>query len=151
MKYCHYVKLSVFAKISEGEDEKNIKGSIIELSGIDLEKEKLKIGQQTASGFNEKKIRIFEIEVVKDRHINTFLEQLMKHLDKKQKELLLKQIESRLDVENNFFIRLDKDKLIDREYVIVDHGDCFHIKMSIAAFPTNRENAKKVVKEIIGL
>ena len=56
--------------------------------------------------------------------------------------------EDRLDEECNFFIRLDKEKLMNGECWITDSGDCYHIKISVAAFPKKKERAKQVVEQI---
>ena len=55
---------------------------------------------------------------------------------------ILKQIESRLDEELNFFLRLDKEKWVnEKEMKLTDSGKCFHIKISVAAFPKNMDIA----------
>jgi len=151
MKFCHHIKLSVFVKIDEGEDEAKIRAGLLSLIPFDLVKEKVPLNIQTAKGFEDHKIRIYEIDLTKDRHIKEFLVSFISHLTEDQKQLLLRQVESRLDEENNFFIRLDKNKLQLGVRYIVDHGNCYHTKMSIAAFPTNRENAKTTVGEILKL
>ena len=59
MKLVHKAVITVFSR--EDEDEEIIKQSLISLVPFDIEKEKIKVQQQTAQGFNEKKIRIFKI------------------------------------------------------------------------------------------
>ena len=77
------------------------------------------------------------------------MEHLNEILKEEQKSLLLKQKESRLDIENLFFMRFDKEKLIkDNIYFLTDKGNCFHVKMSIAAYPTTRKNAMKIVEDL---
>ncbi len=54
-----------------------------------------------------------------------------------------------MDEHHHFFIRFDKDKLIENnEFFITDKGNCYHIKMTIAAFPTTRENALKAIEKL---
>ena len=43
---------------------------------------------------------------------------------------------------------LNIEELLKEKYSITDSGDCFHIKMHIAAFPKNRESALKVIEKI---
>ncbi len=148
MRLANFVRLSVFCK--EDEDEKQIEEGLRKLLPLDMEKEKINISRQKATGFNEKKILIMEIELRKDRHINSFLESLKANLGSAQKEMLLRQKESRLDTELNFFIRLDKERLHSGEYFVTDSGSCYHIKISIAAFPKTRENALKTLEDIFG-
>ncbi len=146
MKLANNVRISVFSK--EDENEQAIEEKLKQMVPLELEKEKITLTKQTAMGFNEKKIRILEIALNKDRHINTFLESITKNLGEKQKELLLRQKESRLDEELNFFIRLDKEKMLNNEYWITDSGSCYHIKINIAAFPRKREKAFEIIEQI---
>lgn len=147
MKLAHKIEITVFSK--PGEDEELIRRKLLSLLPFDAGKEKIEIKETKASGFNQKDIKIFEIELSKDRHINEFLKNLSDKLSAGQKELLLRQISSRLDSQLRFFIRLDKDRLLkNNDVLITDSGNCFHITISIAAFPARVENAVKVIKEI---
>lgn len=146
MKLANSIKISVFAK--EEEDSEKILNKLIALIPFNIEEEKITPAKQNASGFNEKIIKIFEITLNKDRHISGFLEFLNSKLTKEQKELLIMQADSRTDEELNFFIRFDKDKLLNEEFCITDSGNCYHIKLSLAVFPKKKENAFAVVKEI---
>lgn len=145
MKLAHSIQLRVF--VNPEEDESLIRTALIKLLSIDPEKEKVKIERINAAGFNEKKIIIFETILLKDKHINRFLENLNIHLNSEQKKLLIQQ-ENRLDEELNFFIRLDKEKLLNNQYWIVDHGNCFHIRINIAAFPRTKGAALTVTSNI---
>ncbi|MDO8741268.1 MAG: RNA-binding domain-containing protein [Candidatus Woesearchaeota archaeon] len=145
MKLANSVKISVFAK---EEDSEKILNKLISLVPFNLEEEKIALNKQNASGFNDKTIKIFEITLTKDRHINGFLEFLNSKLTQDQKELLIQQAEPRTDDDLNFFIRLDKEKLFNDEFCITDSGNCYHIRISLAVFPKKKENSLAVVKEI---
>ncbi len=147
MKNIHHIWLTVYSKPEDNESEiiENLKKFI----SFNLEKEKVNISRKSAASVEERKIVIFQIHLEKSRHINQFVKDLNSMLKPEQKELLLNQKESRLDSENHFFIRFDKDKLLkENKFFITDKGNCYHLKMSIAAFPSTRENALKVVKAI---
>lgn len=146
MKLANSIKISVFAK--EEEDPDKILNKLISLIPFNLEEEKIALSKQNAAGFNQQTIKIFEITMIKDRHINGFLEFLNSKLTADQKELLIQQADSRTDDDLNFFIRLDKDKLMNDEFQITDSGNCYHIKICLAVFPKKKENALAVVKEI---
>ncbi len=146
MKLAHQIKLSVFAKPED--DMGLIKKGALSLIPFDIEKEKIELKETKADGFNKKEVRILEIELKKDRHINEFLKSLTNKLNPEQKGILIKQLNSRLDGQLRFFIRLDKDRLLKDELHITDSGNCFHITLSIAAFPARIENAIKILKEI---
>lgn len=147
MKLVHKAVLTVFSK--EDDDEEKIKAALAALVPFNLEEEKIQIKQQTASSFNERKIRIFKIELEKSRHTNEFIKQMLNRLTKEQKAMIARQAESRLDEHLDFFIRLDKTNLITyNKLFVTDSGDCFHIRLSIAAFPSKREKALEIIEKI---
>ncbi|MBD3304549.1 hypothetical protein GF343_05375 [Candidatus Woesearchaeota archaeon] len=148
MKYLNKAVASVLVK--ENEDLEEIKTALECLIPLDLEKEKIPVKRQTAKGFEDKKIVILKIELEKARHTNTLIKDLLNKLTKGQKALLLDQAESRLDNHQHFFIRLDKEKLLkEGRYEITDKGNCFHIKLHIAAFPSKRQEALKVIEKLL--
>lgn len=149
MKLAHKIKISVFC--SPEKDEEKIRNSLISLIPFNLENEKVDLKETKAKGFNEKLIKILEIELEKEKHTAFFLKNLSEMLNEKQKELLIRQIKSRLDDNLHFFIRLDKEKFLKNELFITDSGNCFHIKISIAAFPAKKEKGIEIVKEIFGI
>ncbi len=149
MKLANNVRIKVFAK--EEENAAEIEEKLKQLVPLDFEKEKIPVKKQAATGFNEKKITIMELSLAKNKHINAFLDFLKEKLGERQKELLIRQKETRLDNELNFFMRLDKEKLLQNEFWITDSGNCYHIKISVAAFPRKRENALKAVDDALGL
>ena len=147
MKLTHLIRVRVYSK-EEDNDEK-VLNSFLSLFPFDLEKEKLQTENTVAEGFENRKIRVFELILKKPRHTKEFLNHLLEKLTKEQKQLILDQAESRLDEDLNLFIRLDKEKLIkEDELKLTDSGNCFHIKISIAAFPAKREIALEIVKKI---
>lgn len=145
MKIAHNIKLSVFAH--EEEDAEKIERVFLSLLSFEPNKEKLDIRRITATGFRERKIMILEIILKKDRHIKKFLDILKEKISSEQKKLILKQAESRLDDALDFFIRLDKQRLLNNKFWVTDSGDCFHIKISVAAYPAKREAALDVIRE----
>ncbi|MBW2997870.1 hypothetical protein KY349_06025 [Candidatus Woesearchaeota archaeon] len=144
MKIAHNVKLSVFAH--EEDDEKQVEQAFLSLMPFDLEQEKLKLSRTAATGFKERKITILEIILTKEKHTSKLLTFLKQGLSDDQRQLLLNQADSRLDNELNFFIRLDKPKLLNNEFWITDEGNCFHIRISVAAYPKKREAALGVIE-----
>jgi RNA binding exosome subunit len=147
MKIAHSVLITVFS--NEGEDSEKIKEGLIKLIGLDLEKEKIKLEHEAAEGAAGNKIEIFKIKLEKERHVNSFLKDIISKLNQQQKELLTKQVETRVDDECNFFLRIDKEKFFEGRYWITDRGNCYHIKTLIAAYPANKEKAVDIVKKHI--
>jgi RNA binding exosome subunit len=147
MRWVHRATLTAFAKPEENSEE--IQQGIIALVPFNLEEAKIKLQIQNAEGFEERTIKIFTIILTKESHTNDFLQFLLDNLSEEQKALLIDQVESRLDKELDFFIRIEKDSWAkERKIKITDSGHCFHIKMSLAAFPKKRETAIEVVKRI---
>ena len=143
----HQIKITVFAK--QDDDENKIKGHLLKLVPFDIEKEKIELVETSSAGFNEKPIKIFEILIKKERHIKEFIENLLNKLDSGTKELILRQAETRMDNDFNFYLRFDKDKWINEgELYLTDRGSCFHIKISLAAFPKNKEKSMEIIQKV---
>jgi RNA binding exosome subunit len=162
MKLANNIRVKVFIKTTDKsvesvsqdlqkpeEDEQAVKDKFLGLFPFSLEEEKVVLKRSKATGFNQKEIIIYEVELAKDKHTNAFLKFLNSKLDEQQRIMLIRQ-EDRLDEHLNFFLRLDKASLLQGQYQITDCGECFHIRISIAAFPRKRETALEVVKKIFG-
>jgi RNA binding exosome subunit len=145
MKLANNVSVRVFAK--EDEDKEAIVYGLLRMLPFNPEDEKLKIREQKAEGFGDKKIAIISITLEKDRHVNPFLTHLVGNLGR-ENETLVEQAESRLDDDLNFTIRLDKERLLAGKYVLTDGGKCYHIAMNLAAFPKKRETGLALIKQI---
>jgi RNA binding exosome subunit len=148
MKLAHSVRASVFSH--ENESSSEIVKGLAAIFPFDLEKNKLKVQNTMAEGALHNKIGIHEIFVEKESLVNSFIENLLEKLGKSQVEALKEQKESRLDAESNFFIRIEKDYwILQNKMALTDSGNCYRIKISIAAFPKKRENAMKIVDKIL--
>ena len=135
--------------IREDEDLEKIKKAFLSFFPFDLEKEKLQLKQTTAAGFEDKKIIILELHITKERQLNHFLKHLLNKLTTKQKEALLSQKEAILDDELHFVIRFEKQNLTENdELVLTEKGDCFHLKLGIAAYPAKRQPALNAIEKI---
>jgi len=145
MKYAHWIKVSVFAK--EEESDTLILQKLASLFPFSIDK---LLKKEIALGFFEKKICIFEVLLKKDKEMNAFIEFFLGSMNMEEKNILLSQLDSRLDEFLHFFIRIDKRDFIENNVIsITDSGDCFHIKISVASFPKKRRTAKKVVESMI--
>lgn len=148
MKLANNVVVNVFCKQEDNEDE--IKKALMRLFPFDFGKEKIAIDEQNATGFNERKVKILEARLKKNRHINSFLKHLKKCLGEQSKKLA-EEAESRIDNELHFFIRLDKEKMFkENEYLLTGSGNCFHIKVSLAVYPKKREKAIGLARDFFG-
>ena len=149
MKYAHSIKLNVFSY--ENENSRSIEEAFLRFFPFSLEENKIALNKTKAEGFNERKIEIFEVTIMKINLINQFLQNLLANLDENQKQQILTQAESRLDKNLDFFLRFDKDSWIkEKKLVLTDSGRCFHLKVSIAVFPKKREVALNVIRDLFG-
>ena len=147
MKFAHLIKLTVFSY--EHENSESILEAFLRFFPFNLEDNKIALKKTYAAGFNERKIRIFEVLLTKSNLVSQFLRNLLDNLDENQKNQILLQMESRLDENLDFFIRFDKDSWVnEKKLVLTDSGKCFHIRISVAAFPKKREIALNLVKEL---
>jgi len=150
MKIANSIKITVFVK--EGEDEEKVRGRLLSLFPFDIEEEKIELKEDVATGFNDKKIKVLEVVLEKERHIEAFLENLKKEMMDEVNERILMQAESRLDDECNFFLRFSKKKLMEENDLwLTDQGNCFHIKINVAAFPKKKENALEIIRNVFKL
>lgn len=147
MKYAHSVKLTAFSY--EHEDSESILNAFLRLFPFRLENNKVILGKSNATGFNDRKIVVFEVVLAKNSLINQFLRNLLNNLDESQRKQILQQAESRLDKELNFFLRFDKELWINEEKLaLTDSGKCFHIRIGVAAFPRKRGAALGIIKNL---
>ncbi|MBI4149975.1 hypothetical protein HY488_01075 [Candidatus Woesearchaeota archaeon] len=150
MRQFHSLTLTVFCKPDE-EDEALVKQKLKAFFPFDLEKEKVPIAVQRAAGLDNKQIHVLNVTLTKEAHLTQFFNTLLQRLNEEQKKALVREAESRLDVELCFYIRFDKERWNDHEELwIVDHGNCYHCKIHVAAYPKKREVALKIILELFG-
>lgn len=152
MKIAHQIKTKVFSYEKNNEDNKLILDKFLEFFPFNLNDEKIELKKTEAEGFHEKKIAVFEVILNKERHIKRFLENLNQKLGNEEKNRIISQLDLRLDDNLDFFLRFDKDEYLkNNKLSLTDSGNCFHISMSIAAFPKKRDSALRIVKGIFGV
>ncbi|MBD3253726.1 MAG: hypothetical protein GF383_01470 [Candidatus Lokiarchaeota archaeon] len=143
----HSITLKVFSEFEEDADE--IKSTLENLIPFDLKKEKVDLRQKSVFGFNQKKIKIFQVNLTKKRQVRLFLQRLNKSLTSEEKSKIIQELSNRLDEELNLFLRFDKKELIENnKFLLTDHGNCFHLKINIAAFPKKRNIAMEQINSI---
>ena len=147
MKFAHSIKLNAFSY--ENENSEIILDSFLKFFPFNLEENKVELKKTNAQGFNQSTITIFEVILTKINLINQFLDFILDNLNENQKQTIIKQMESRLDENLDFFVRFDNDEWIQNNKLeLTDSGKCFHLKISVAAFPRKREAALKIVREL---
>lgn len=149
-RFAHDIRLRVFHNQSKDtEDKEELKKKLEQLTYLDIEKEKIKLLEDKATGVLDNEIDIYTISLKNNRHINNFIREFFSKLDDNQLELLKDQLESRLDERLNFFIRLEKQDFLEDKITITDSGNCFHIRINLAVFPARREKAKEKIEKLL--
>ena len=135
-KLVHSVSLNVFEKHVECLPE--LQDVFHHFLPIDFKKNKIQIHHQQLEGFSGI-IHSLTLQTTSNRHNMLLLGSLFTHFTENDKELIEHQKESRLNNEGVFYIRLDKSLLLQNVFQLTDGGDCFHIKIKLAAYPATRE------------
>ena len=144
----HTLVIEIF--VTPEENVSAIRDKFIDLFPFDFKEEEINLQEDTATGFSQKKIKIFRVNLSKNRHVKTFLLNMVKNLQNDTKEIILNQAEKRLDENFNFFLRFDKNKLLNENiFQLTEQGDCILIRFKIAAFPKNKKNALAIINDLL--
>ncbi|MEF8879881.1 MAG: RNA-binding domain-containing protein [Candidatus Thermoplasmatota archaeon] len=143
----HNVSIRVFEK--DYNNLENIQNIFNRLLPVDFKKEKVDIDHEEAEGFEEKTIHILSMETEKRRHNRLLLRNLFQQMHDKDKSRVFDQRRTRVDDEGNFYIRLDKQSLLDQKYVLTEGGDCFHFRIKIAAYPKNEDTIMDSIETLL--
>ncbi len=148
MEIAHSVAIRVFC--GEEENESEVMNGLKSLLPFNLEKEKTAIQKQTAFGFSDKRINIFEVTLTKKRHVKVFLENMLMKISGTDKLMLLRQLDSRVDDDANFFLRFEKETLAKRNGLLVtDGGNCYHVRIKVASFPSTKKSGVTVMERVL--
>lgn len=143
-KIFHNVTITVFIKQEEDFDE--IKDSFLKLFPFGLTDAKVKLNKTQAHIAEDRKMTILDVCLTRNRQINDFMKHILSVFSKDSKNLIVEQIDTRIDAESNFYFRIDKTEFIKNEkLVLTDGGNCFHFKCHVATFPQSVEKSKEVV------
>jgi len=146
-KDIHSITISVFEKNQEKID--TIKNTISWFLPLDFEKEKITYIHDQVPGLQDSPTHIIRVILTKHKHTKILLQQLFSQLAIKERELLYLQRESRLSNEGIFYVRLDKQSLINHTCLLTDGGDCFHLKIKLAAYPATVPNFLQTLDHIL--
>ncbi|MEJ2248513.1 MAG: RNA-binding domain-containing protein [Candidatus Lokiarchaeota archaeon] len=144
----HSIILELF--VHPEEDQNKIIEKLLSLIPFDIKEEKVALKRKSTFGFNQERIIVLSVTLTKKRHIEEFLENFIKRIGDHTKKTMSKEIDRRLDNKFNFYIRLDKQKLVDQgELEITEAGDCIYIKVKIAVFPQKRDKAIQEIENYL--
>jgi RNA binding exosome subunit len=97
-----------------------------------------------------RKVRVVRVVLEKSR-IRPFVEQLNEALGETERQKLVAQVESRLDEEGTFFLRLSKEGWLEGKMRLTESGDCFHVSIGVLSYPKKRELLVQNVAKIFNV
>ncbi len=144
MKLVHSIGIKVFVKSFS--DEEKTAQTLVSFLPKDFIEQKIKIEEESVKLENEERMKIYRVKTDKNRHNKHIISTLKNILLKKQLETSLKTV----DEEGFLYIRLDKKKLEEEgKAELIKHGDCYHFKILLAAFPKTKEKAIDAAKKLL--
>lgn len=146
-KEVHNITVTVFEKNEEKIE--NHKDLFHFLLPIDFETQKVDMSIESIEGLNQKPIYIIRLKTRKNSHNQQLLDMVFSQLNETDKKQIGDQYLSRLNQEGYFFIRLDKENLSQKKFVLTDNGDCFHFKIKIASFPAKWDAFVKTTESLL--
>ena len=128
------------------ENSQNIKLLEKEKFEIDItkfnKKDALKNNFKNLNLIDASDLTMITITEEKETLINEMIDILKNKLGKESCQEIMNQ-EDRIDDDCNLFIRLDKETL-----KLTQSGKCIHFKIKLACYPSKKENAIKLTKQI---
>jgi hypothetical protein len=86
--------------------------------------------------------------VSKQSQVKQFINKLLSGLDSAEIQELRDTLESRIDDDCNFYIRLDKKKMLEGKLALHTR-DPVHVRIKMACFPKKRADAVRIAGEIL--
>ena len=128
------IRLRAIAQATEMEER--VEAAMVFVSGLE------EVESSRIEGHFGNSLTIFEAELSRARDMKLFLEKLK---EARILDLLMNEIEQRLDENCVFHFRLDKQKAYVEKLELADSKDIIDVNMKVAAYPARREIAKEVV------
>jgi RNA binding exosome subunit len=105
--------------------------------------------KEVTEGYYKNPVTILSQKFNKKREINNFIKKLHE-MDSNEKIKVSNDLDKKMDDKGNLFLRFNKQEAFKGNWKVVEHGDSIHIKIKIAAYPSKKEGAIKIAREILG-
>ena len=110
----------------------------------------LTLTKKTARGHFGNEVIIITGEITGKKRTKETWNRIIESLDKEDRVKLREEIIKRLDEENNFHLRFDKQiALTEGKPKLISHGDAIHVKVKILSFSGGRDSVIKKLEEMI--
>lgn len=133
----HWVRVQTFCYATERQDL--IEDTLKELLG-DIEFE-----EEISESEHGNSMMILEARITKQREFTDLFSKLGDGI----LDFILEDIDNRVDEDDMFYLRLDKQKAVQGIYEVAHHGDVISIFGKVQAHPAKKEAAIRVLKEFI--
>lgn len=135
-------KISFRAFVAATEDDQRVREALsifIPLDGITA---------TSVKGHYENEIKILEATLRK-RDSPAFFRMLREQLPKEDLSRLRREMAQRLDEENHFHLRLDKQAAYKGMVRLTDSKDAIAVSAMVETYPARREEALRIVSELL--
>lgn len=134
----HWVRVQTFCYATERQDL--IEDTLRELLG------EIEFEEEIAESEHGNTMMILEARITRQRDFAG----LFSKLGEEVLDSLLSDMDGRVDEDDMFYLRLDKQKAVQGIYEIAHHGDVISIFGKVQAHPARKEAAVKVMNGFIG-
>lgn len=133
----HWIRVQTFCYATERQDL--IEDTLKELLG-DIEFE-----EEITESEHGNTMMILETRITKQKEFN----ELFSKLGRPVLDFIMEDIENRVDEDDMFYLRLDKQKAVQGIYEVAHHGDVISIFGKVQAHPARKDVAVKVLSDFI--
>lgn len=133
----HWVRVQAFCYATEKQDL--IEDTLRELLG------EIEFEEEISESEHGNTMMILETRITKQREFT----ELFSKLGDDVLDYIIEDIENRVDEDDMFYLRLDKQKAVQGIYEIAHHGDVISIFGKVQAHPARKDVAVKVLAEFI--
>ena len=148
MKSIHSIRIKAFSNEDEVNNVRQSIYNILPDGSRDKEIKESKIEPESDACVFTEQLRVLELNLNRQGDIKSFTNTLLGKLKKYDKEKLSSEITNRIDDDCNFYIRLSKKDAMDKKFKLWD-DDPIQIKIKIATFPKNKNNAIEMAMELL--
>ena len=136
----HWVKVKIVCYATEDEDL--LHDVIVKLTGIDDDES---YDVDISEGLHGNPITVIDANLTHNKDC----ERIFKNLGKDILESLIPELEDRIDDDDIFYMRWDKQRAVEGEYVLSHSGDVISITAKSAAHPAKKEIAIGLMRDYL--
>lgn len=145
----HHIMLRVIAHATE--DVSRVKEALdFFLSGAGVREGSKLIEELQAEGHHGNPITILSIQLKKKAECLGFAHFVRERLSEEDLEVLREEMPERLDDDQVFHLRINKQAAYLQQVKLTDSSDAITSKVKIETYPKNREKAGAIVEELFG-